>query len=43
MAVPVGPHWTMPSCPYLDELTPILDAVIQRAKTGGVRHITYAG
>ena len=35
--------WQQVSYPYLDELTPILDAVIQRAKTGGVRHVMCAG
>ena len=35
--------WHQVSYPYLDELTPILDAVIQRAKTGGVRHVMCAG
>ena len=35
--------WNQMSFPYLDELTPILDAVIQRAKTGGVRHVMCAG
>ena len=31
------------SYPYLDELTPVLDAVVQRAKTGAVRHVMCAG
>ncbi len=35
--------WQQVSYPYLDEMTPILDAVIQRAKTGGVRHVMCAG
>ena len=35
--------WQQVSYPYLDELTPVLDAVIQRAKTGGVRHVMCAG
>lgn len=35
--------WEQVSYPYLDELTPILDAVIQRAKTGGVRAVLCAG
>jgi cytosine/adenosine deaminase-related metal-dependent hydrolase len=35
--------WDQVSYPYLDEETPILDAVIQRAKTGGVRHVLCAG
>jgi cytosine/adenosine deaminase-related metal-dependent hydrolase len=35
--------WNQVSFPYLDALTPILDAVIQRAKTGGVRHVMCAG
>ena len=35
--------WQQISYPYLDELTPVLDAVIQRAKTGGVRQVICAG
>lgn len=35
--------WQQVSSPYLDELTPVLDAVIQRAKTGGVREVICAG
>lgn len=35
--------WDQISYPYLDEETPVLDAVIQRAKTGGVRHVMCAG
>lgn len=35
--------WNAVSYPYLDPLTPMLDAVIQRAKTGGVRHVMCAG
>ena len=35
--------WAQVSAPYLDELTPVLDAVIQRAKTGGVREVICAG
>ena len=35
--------WQQVSYPYLDEETPVLDAVIQRAKTGGVRHVMCGG
>lgn len=35
--------WEQMSYPYLDEMTPVLDAVVQRAKTGGVRHVMCAG
>ena len=35
--------WEQVSFPYLDELTPVLDAVIQRAKAGGVREVICAG
>ncbi len=35
--------WQQISYPYLDEETPVLDAVIQRAKTGGVRHVMCGG
>jgi cytosine/adenosine deaminase-related metal-dependent hydrolase len=35
--------WNQVSYPYLDEMTPVLDAVIQRAKTGGVRRVMCAG
>ena len=35
--------WDQVSYPYLDPLTPVLDAVVQRAKTGGVRHVMCAG
>lgn len=35
--------WHQISYPYLDQETPALDAVIQRAKTGGVRHVMCAG
>lgn len=35
--------WSQVSYPYLDPLTSILDAVIQRAKTGGVRRVICAG
>lgn len=35
--------WAQVSAPYLDELTPVLDAVIQRAKAGGVREVICAG
>jgi cytosine/adenosine deaminase-related metal-dependent hydrolase len=31
--------WQQINSPYLNEETPVLDAVIQRAKTGGVRHV----
>ena len=35
--------WDQVSFPYLDPETPVLDAVVQRAKTGGVRHVMCAG
>ena len=35
--------WQQISYPYLDEETPALDAVIQRAKTTGVRHVMCGG
>lgn len=35
--------WAQISYPYLDELTPVLDAVVQRAKSGGVREVICAG
>jgi cytosine/adenosine deaminase-related metal-dependent hydrolase len=35
--------WQQVSFPYLDELTPVLDAVIQRAKSGAVREVICAG
>lgn len=35
--------WQPISYPYLDELTPILDAVLQRAKTGAVAAVICAG
>ena len=35
--------WQAISHPYLDEQTPVLDAVIQRAKTTGVRHVMCGG
>ena len=36
--------WEQISTPYLDELVPLLDAVVQRAKTGGVvRAVMCAG
>ncbi len=35
--------WEQISYPYLDEAVPLLDAVLQRAKTGGVRAVTCAG
>lgn len=35
--------WQQISYLYLDEETPVLDAVIQRAKTGGVRHVMCGG
>ena len=35
--------WEQISYPYLDELTPVLDAVMQRAKSGGVREVICAG
>ena len=35
--------WEKISYPYLDELTPVLDAVIQRAKTGAVARVICAG
>jgi len=35
--------WQQISYPYLDEETPVLDAVIQRAKTTGVRHVMCGG
>lgn len=36
-------HWRQISYPYLDVETPVLDAVIQRAKTSGVRHMMCGG
>lgn len=35
--------WAQISYPYLDPETPVLDAVVQRAKTGGVRTVVCAG
>ncbi len=35
--------WEQISAPYLDESVPLLDAVVQRAKTGGVRAVMCAG
>ena len=35
--------WQQISYPYLDELMPLLDAVVQRAKTGGVTAVMCAG
>ena len=35
--------WKHVSYPYLDPLTPVLDAVIQRAKTGGVKRVLCDG
>ena len=35
--------WQKLSYPYLDELTPVLDAVLQRAKTGAVDRVICAG
>ncbi len=35
--------WEQISAPYLDEMVPVLDAVVQRAKTGGVRAVMCAG
>ena len=35
--------WTQISYPYLDEEMPLLDAVIQRAKTDGVRMVMCDG
>ena len=35
--------WAQISYPYLDEAIPLLDAVVQRAKTGGVRAVMCAG
>ena len=35
--------WEQISYPYLDETVPLLDAVVQRAKTGGVRTVLCAG
>jgi cytosine/adenosine deaminase-related metal-dependent hydrolase len=35
--------WQPISYPYLDELTPVIDAVLQRAKTGAVAAVICAG
>ena len=35
--------WEQISSPYLDETVPVLDAVVQRAKAGGVRAVMCAG
>jgi cytosine/adenosine deaminase-related metal-dependent hydrolase len=35
--------WAQISYPYLDAETPLVDAVVQRAKTGGVRTVLCAG
>ncbi|SDB21905.1 amidohydrolase family protein [Belnapia rosea] len=35
--------WDQVSSPYLDEATPVLDAVLQRAKTSGVKATMVAG
>jgi len=35
--------WQQIAYPYLDVLTPVLDAVVQRAKTEGVRAVMVAG
>ena len=35
--------WDHVSFPYLDDETPVLDAVIQRAKTAGVARVVCAG
>jgi len=35
--------WAQISYPYLDDEMPLLDAVLQRAKTGGVRTVMCAG
>ncbi len=35
--------WQQISYPYLDEAMPLLDAVVQRAKSGGVRLVMCAG
>jgi hypothetical protein len=35
--------WEQLSYPYLDEATPVLDAVLQRAKTTGVRTVICDG
>ena len=35
--------WEQISFPYLDETVPVLDAVVQRAKAGGVRAVMCAG
>jgi 5-methylthioadenosine/S-adenosylhomocysteine deaminase len=35
--------WRQISYPYLDEETPVLDAIVQRAKTEGVKTVIAAG
>jgi 5-methylthioadenosine/S-adenosylhomocysteine deaminase len=36
-------HWPQIAHPYLDETTPVVDAVVHRAKTSGVETVLVAG